>query len=204
MNDLRETYHHWVRTVAFPIRGGVLGDPLQHRPALELRGAQSVYDDRLRERARDLIDELDPELKAFLRRHAESLTVDLHGQLERDGEQARRQEDERYRSRQGEVSSLIAENTLAKLEREIEMLQLAKRQGTLFDEEGRLDSIERSIEEKQAEMARRTRHYEEVREQLEKERERILRHLLPNRYAMTGDAQVFPVTIEVRLPGGVS
>ena len=204
VNDLRETYHHWVRTVAFPIRGGVLGDPLQHRPALELRGAQSVYDDRLRERARDLIDELDPELKAFLRRHAESLTADLHGQLERDWEQARRQEDERYRSRQGEVSSLIAENTLAKLEREIEMLQLAKRQGTLFDEEGRLDSIERSIEEKQAEMARRTRHYEEVREQLEKERERILRHLLPNRYAMTGDAQVFPVTIEVRLPGGVS
>jgi hypothetical protein len=26
VNELRETFHHWVRTVALPIKGGVLGD----------------------------------------------------------------------------------------------------------------------------------------------------------------------------------
>ena len=118
--------------------------------------------------------------------------------------QARKQEEERYRSRQGEVSSLIAENTLAKLEREIEKLKAERQQGLLFDEEARLDAIDRSIEEKQEEIARRTRHYEEVRAQLERERERILRYLLPKRHAMSGAAQVFPVSIEVRLPGGAA
>ena len=114
----------------------------------------------------------------------------------------RRQEDERYRSRQGEVSSLIAENTLAKLEREIEKLKADRQQGQLFDESERLEMIDRSIDERREEIARRTRHYEEVREQLEKERERILRHLLPNRHTMSGEAQAFPVCVEVRLPGG--
>ncbi len=48
--------------------------------------------------------------------------------------------------------------------------------------------------------ARRQLHFEEIREQLEKERERILKHLLPRRHAMSGAAQVFPVSLEVRLP----
>ena len=118
--------------------------------------------------------------------------------------QARKQEEERYRSRQGEVSSLIAENTLAKLEREIEKLKGERQQGLLFDEEARLDAIDRSIEEKREEIARRTRHYEEVREQLDRERDRILKYLLPKRHAMSGTAQVFPVSIELRLPEGVA
>ena len=67
-----------------------------------------------------------------------------------------------------------------------------------------MEAIDRSIQEKQEEIARRTRHYEEVRAQLERERERVLKHLLPRRHAMAGAAQVFPVCVEVRLPGGVS
>ena len=51
------------------------------------------------------------------------------------------------------------------------------------------------------ELERRRKHYEDVRAQLEIERDRFLK-LLPRRYAMTGPAQVFPVCIEVRLPGG--
>ena len=107
-----------------------------------------------------------------------------------------------YRSRQGEVSSLIVENTLAKLEREIGKLKAERSQGLLFEEAERLDAIDRSIQEKQEEVSRRKRHYEEVRAQLECERERILKYLLPKRHAMAGEAQVFPICIEVRLPGG--
>jgi len=204
INDLRETFHHWVRTLLFPFRNGTLGKPLAHRPARDLRCTAAVNDDRLYDQARDLIDEVTPDLKRFLSDYTKTLTAELRMQLETTGIQARRQEEARYRSRQGEVSTLIAENTLGKLEREIEKLKMERRQGLLFDEEARIDAIDRSIEERQAEIARRTRHYEEVRIQLEKERERIVRYLLPRRHAMSTTAQVFPVAIEVWLPGGVS
>jgi hypothetical protein len=202
VNDLRETFHHWVRTVVFPVAGSGLGQPLPHRAALELRGGVPALDKRHHEAGRNVVDDVEPELKAFLGRHAEQLTQALRRQLEASGVDARRQEEERYRSRQGEVSTLIAENTLAKLEREIEQLKGQRAQGFLFEKEERLDEIDRSIEAKRTEIERRTRHYEEVRAQLERERERILRHLLPKRHAMSGPAQVFPASIEVRLPRG--
>ena len=203
VNDLRETFHHWVRTLVFPVVGGRLGSPLSHRTALELRGGQPTLDERHLEAGRAVVEDVEPDLKAYLGHHAEHLTHALRKQLDLAGAQTRRDEEERYRSRQGEVSTLIAENTLAKLEREIEQLKGERAQGLLFDEEQRLDEIDRSIDEKRAEIERRTRHYEEVRAQLDRERERVLRHLLPRRHATSGPAQVFPVSIEVRLPGGV-
>jgi hypothetical protein len=200
VNKLRESFHHWVRTMIFPVVGGTLGEPLAHRAAQELRGAAPTHSDPHQQQARELLDDLEPDLRQFLTQYTENLSTDLREQLELDGDEASKQEDERYRSRQGEVSSLITENTLAKLEREVEKLETERAQGHLFGETERLDKISRSIEEKQEEMLRRTRHYEEVREQLEKERDRILKHLLPNRHAMPGEAQVFPISLEVRLP----
>jgi hypothetical protein len=200
-NDLRETFHHWVRTIAFPVAGGRLGQPLPHQAASELRDGLPTLDKHHSTTGRYVVEDVEPELKAFLGRHAEQLTHALRRQLEASGVDARRQEEERYRSRQGEVSTLIAENTLAKLEREIEQLKGQRAQGFLFEEEERLEEIDRSIDAKRVEIEHRTRHYEEVRAQLERERERILRYLLPRRHAMSGPASVFPVSIEVRLPG---
>jgi Helicase conserved C-terminal domain/SNF2-related domain len=204
VNELRESFHHWVRTIAFPVQGGNLLEALKHEPPTALRNAQSANRNGHLKRAQDLFEEIEPELKAHLRAHAESLTSNLKRQLELDGVQARKQEDERYRSRQGEVSALITQNTLAKLEREVEKLKTEQAQGMLFDEADRLEQIDRSIEEKKEEIARRTRHYQEVRVQLDRERERILKHLLPRRYALSGEAQVFPVCIEIRFPGGAA
>jgi Helicase conserved C-terminal domain/SNF2-related domain len=204
VNELRESFHHWVRTIAFPVQGGNLLEALKHRPPTALRNAQPANRNGHLQRAQELFEEIEPELKAHLRKHAEGLTSNLKSQLELDGVQARKQEDERYRSRQGEVSALIAENTLAKLGREVEKLKSEREQGLLFDEADRLEQIDRSIEEKKEEIARRTRHYEEVRIQLDRERERILKHLLPRRYALSSEAQVFPVCIEIRFPGGAS
>jgi hypothetical protein len=204
VNDLRETFHHWVRTLAFPVRKGALGEPLAHQPAAALCEARATPDTGHHAVARDLLDEVTPDLKAFLTAHAERLTSTLQRALDSAGVTARKEEEDRYRSRQGEVSSLIAENTLAKLEREIGRLKAERQQGLLFDADARLDAIDRSIEEKQAEIARRTRHYEEVRAQLDRERERVLRFLLPKRHAMAGEAQVFPVAVEVRLPEGAA
>lgn len=204
VNDLRESFHHWVRTLAFPVREGKLSDPVPHLPAKELRDAEATQAPEDVEMAREVFLDVEPDLKRFLRANVDGLTADLRRALENEGVEARRREDERYRSRQGEVSSLIADNTLAKLEREIEHLKLEKQQGFLFGEAERLERIDRSIEEKKEEIERRTRHYKEVRAQLDRERERILRYLLPRRHAMSGEAQIFPVCFEVRLPGGAS
>ena len=203
VNDLRETFHHWVRTITFPVSNGKLGAPLPHASAISLRGAQITFDEAHHEAARAVVEDVEPALKEHLRRHAAQLTRDLQAQLVETGKAARQDEEQRYRSRQAEVSTLINENTLAKLEREIETLKRERAQGMLFDEAQRLDDIDRSIDDKRAEIERRTRHHTEVREQLDRERERILKFLLPKRHAMNGAAQVFPVSIEVRLPGGV-
>ncbi len=200
VNEMRETFHHWVRTLVFPVRKGVLGQALDHRPAMDLRQSSAANEASHHVRARNLLDEVTPDLRRILVAHATGLTTALRTQLDRVGLLASKQEEERYRSRQGEVSSLIAENTLAKLEREIEKLKNERQQGMLFDEAARLDAIDRSIDERREEIARRTRHYVEVREQLDRERDRILKHMLPKRHAMSGTAQVFPVSIELRLP----
>jgi hypothetical protein len=152
--------------------------------------------------ARNIQDEVELDLKDYLADRATRLTEQLKGQLEEAGQQAKAREEERYRSRRGEISSLIAENTLAKLEREITKLKVERQQRSFFNEEQRLEAIDRSIQEKKDEIARRTRHYEEVRYQLERERERVLKRLLPKRHTMAGGAQVFPVCVEIRLPGG--
>lgn len=201
VNELRESFHHWVRTVAFPIRSGELQAPLAHVPALGLRGGTPTTAPNVRERARALLDDAEPDLQRFLREHAGTLTTNLRDSLVRAHEVARRQEDERYRSRQGEVSTLIVENTLAKLEREIESLQRERQQGLLFEVE-RLDAIQRSIAERELELARRRHHHEEVRDQLDRERKRILEHVLPRRHRLVGEVQVFPVALEIRLPVG--
>ena len=159
---------------------------------------ESYQDER--ERAGEIIDEVSAGLRTWLRAYKDELTKRLALQLEIDGTAARGREDERYRQRQGEVSALIEQSTLARLTREIEQLRERGRQRQLFDETERLAEIERSIEEKQEELARRRHHYEEIRDQLQRERTRILDHLLPARFAMAGGAQAFPVAVEVRLP----
>ena len=202
VNELRETFHRWVRTVALPVRDGELGVPLPHVPARSRRGACEVDQPDQRERAGEIIDEVSAGLRAWLREYRDELTRRLASQLRVDGEAARGREDERYRQRQGEVSALIEQSTLARLTREVEQLRERARQGQLFDEADRLAEMERSIEEKQEELARRRHHYEEIRDQLQRERTRILEHLLPKRFAMAGDAQAFPVALEIRLPDG--
>ena len=68
VNQLRETFHHWVRTIAFPVSKGNLGTPLPHASALSLRGASVTLDKTHREIARAVIEDVEPALKAYLTR----------------------------------------------------------------------------------------------------------------------------------------
>lgn len=199
VNELRETFHHWIRTYQLPVYDGQIDRPLSHTPAINLRNARPCHDETSIKAAGNLLNELEPDLKDFVKKLRRELTHQLREQLVTDGKSAREEEDRRYQSRQGEVSALIAGNTMARLEREIEQLKQQRLQGRLFDEQFYLDEIDRSIQIKQEELERRRWHYEEVREQLARERERIVRFLLPKRYTLQGNAQVFPVAIEIRL-----
>jgi len=200
VNELRETFHYWVRTLRFAVRGGRLGDPLPHAPArdLALPGARSTGAEEIRA-ARAVWESVEGDLKQLLRALRADLTSRLSAVLLRERESAVRDEQERFRSRQAELSALIQESTVQRLEREIAALRGERDQGVLFDADQRLADLERSIEAKEDEIRRRREHYEELREQLHRERERVLERILPGRHALRGEAQVFPVALEIRL-----
>ena len=103
----------------------------------------------------------------------------------------------------------IADKCLQKLEKEYgkieaEQAELKLQPALLFDAQAqrsqRIGEIDRRKADIEAELKRRREHYEELLERLKIEQERVINNLLPRRYQLRGDAQVFPVTIEIRLP----
>ena len=200
VNELRETFHRWVRTLMFPVCDGALGEALSHIPARALGGGRPTDDREDRECASEILESVGPALKRRLRTHRTELTQAVRRQLESAGAKAHREEDERYRQRQGEVSALVKQQTIARLERELERLDEQRSRGLLFNQEERFAEIERSREEKEQEIKRRRRDYDEIQKRLKKERTRVLERLLPARFTLADDAQVLPVTVEVRLP----
>ena len=201
VNELRETFHHWVRTVRFPVKDGRLGDPLPHVPALALRNGGSQPGEVDVARARDLWIDLSKDVRTWVKQAIGELTEKLRQQLDLDRTKALEDENARYQSRHGEVSALIEGTTMARLEKELEVLKRQQTQGLLFNQVRELEEMKSKRESKEEELVRRRHHYKEVREQLAKERERITKHLIPKRHTMRGDAQIMPVTVEIVLPG---
>ena len=198
VNNLRETFHHWVRTVAFPVAGGAVGIPQINRPAAEWSvgcAPAAEGDDTL---ASDLILDHRKELESWILSYRGDLQKQLSGQLRADQKAARDEAIQGFRSRAAELSELIQSNTVQRLEREIAEMQAQYRQRELWQQHE--DELKEAIRQKNEEVERRTRHLTEMRAALEKERERVVERVIPNRYAMGTDVAVFPVTIEVRLP----
>ena len=90
------------------------------------------------------------------------------------------------------------EERIARLEKEIEGLELESRQFSLFPEQHRVQ--EARLRDKQEELERRLAHFRDLLLVLEHERDRVLKRLLPARYRLRGTAQAFPVAVEIRLP----
>ena len=88
---------------------------------------------------------------------------------------------------------------MARLEKEIAAIQRQRQQLHLFDQERRFEDLAQSTKAKEEELSRMRSHYAELREQLARERDRIIEHLIPKRYTLHGTAQVFPVGVEIRL-----
>ena len=136
----------------------------------------------------------------FIHSCVRDLTGRLKTALARRLDKARTKERERFTSRQSEISRLLSEESLAKLEREIELIEQELRQGVLFDRDARIEAIRRSKKEREEELIRRRTHLKELAEQLTFERKRVIDEVLPRRYALRGEAQCFPVAVEIWLP----
>ena len=199
VNELREPCHHWVRTIAFPVRGGSLGQPLPHRAAREWSEPPTAGD---RAKARDIWDEIDDSLKQHVKDLKTELTASLTTRMETAGKSVRDIEQKRFERRRKELDKAIGENQLARLAKEAEKLREKTRQLGLFSELDR--ATQQRLADLEAELALRRSHYETVRERLKVEEERTLKNVLPLRYNLRGEAQVYPISVEIRLPGGAA
>ncbi len=199
INEMREMFHHWIRTTAFPVCGGNLGKPLPHRPASLWRSHKSLATEET-SRACELWEDVEDQVKAFLKEQAAALTRDLKHTMDKERVEALDREEKRFRSRQGEVSKLIEDLTIQRIEREIQEIQEQQRQELLFVDGSYFQELAASQKEKEEELKRRRAGYEGLREILNQERERILKNVIPKRFTLRGEAQVYPISIEVRFP----
>jgi hypothetical protein len=201
INELREPFHQWTRTLVIPVKDDELDAVLPHQPARELRLEPASWDDASVEEAKSVWSEVEGDIRKLLRERAADLTQSIQTALSAAVAEATKRENDRFASRQGEISVLIQRQSLQSIEAEIARLKKEKEQGLLFDGSLQLDELDRSIQAKEEELRRRRGHYEELREQLKNERERVISRIIPRRFALRGDAQVFPVAVEIRLPG---
>jgi hypothetical protein len=142
--------------------------------------------------------EVDLELRAFTNDQAKQLTSTLKRNLESSGKEAIKVEKERFSHRIREVQRAMTETSIARLEKERdELLSEMKQLSLIVDQEREQEVRLRNLED---ELELRTQRYRELLELLDREQNRILEQVLPRRYTLRSDAQVFPVTIEIRLP----
>ena len=194
VNELREPCHHWVHTLAFPVRGNVLGNALAHRPARDWDSPPITID---RDAAREVWDDVEDALKSRVQVLQAELTESLTARIQASGKAVREQEKKRFDRRRKELEQAIGENQLARITKEAEKLRAKARQLSLFAEVDQ--DIQKRLADLDAELALRRSHYEQAQERLSVEAERTLRQVLPKRYSLRGEARVYPIAVEIRL-----
>ena len=204
VNKLREAFHFWVRSVCFPIKDGQLLAPLPHMAAMKTRRKSELLCLGDREMAEDIYSDIIADLRKALLAHQAKLQELVVTRLATAQQTARNDENLRFQSRDGELSTLIRSRTIAAKQKELENLKdkLRELPSLLFEEYAKEEEAE--INARMAMLERELKndleHYEELRNQLKRERERITQYLIPNRYAMDGDVQIYPIAVEIVLP----
>jgi SNF2 family DNA or RNA helicase len=202
VNALRETFHHWVKTIAFPIRNGSLCDPLPDKPAIEWSAGVEPDHPEDRDKAETLMsNRLLRGLQDWITAYGSSLTSALEEQLQIDREASLKDANQSFQSRSGELSALIQNLSIQRLENEIASLKADRNAPYLFDNLNK--TLAKMVDEKEEELKRRERHLGEMRDALAEERTRVIERVIPKRYALGSEVCLFPVTLEVRLQGGI-
>lgn len=196
INELRETFHHWTRTLALPVQDGVLGEALPYQGPHHGQPSQLFSADL--PAARELWDEVEDEVRALITQHRTELTSTLRQELKGAFEQARSHEKDAFEQRIREVAALQKAQSIEKLKREIDEQRAKHVQFSLLEDADAL--AEKRLRDLEDELKRRQTQFGDLQERLSAEKTRILDKVLPRRFALRGEAQVFPVTIEIRFP----
>lgn len=201
VNELREPFHHWVRTYRIPVSEGNLLEPLPYQPPSEDTPAGNAIEDTLLAGARHIWEDAELDLRRFVDRCSIRLTETLTARLESVEQQSITAEGERYRQRLKEVERAMSENTIAKITKERDALLADMQQLSLLEVERRAQ--EEKLRDLDAELQRRSSHFHLLLDRLRLDQERVLTQVLPKRFRLRPPAQVFPVAVEIRLPGQV-
>jgi hypothetical protein len=138
------------------------------------------------------------DIRDFLKEYRSRITASVKTHLGKAGEESRKLEKEAFERRINEVAALQRNQSIEKLRREIDDRRNAARQFDLLEDAD--ERAEREIRDLEDELKRRTTHFGDLLQRLKDEKERILERVIPSRFALRGDAQVFPVTVEIRFP----
>jgi superfamily II DNA or RNA helicase len=196
VNELRESVHHWVRPVRLPWDGDKLLPELPHTVV----SAADQSDTSDVDTARDIWMLAEEDLRDWIEEHRKRVQSAIELALKQERETALKEEKERFRVRIREVERQMKENTLEKLQKELDKLLKQLSQLALWEEEERKMKQMRASDLVQELEIRRGR-YGELKERLEREEKRVTGALLPLRYKLRpGGVQAFPVTAEIRLP----
>ena len=198
VNELREPFHHWTRTVRFPVWGGELGDPFPHvPPGLDLCSSSTVSETD-KSRATEIWDEVYLDLQTFIKKRKIKLTKEVKTLVSAVKKNAVKEQKELFKTRFKEVEKSVRETTLQKLEKERDKLLGEMKQNHLFVE--MLRDKEAELANLEDELRRRQERCQELLEYLKEEQQRVTEFVLPRRHSLRGEVQIFPVAVEIRLP----
>ncbi|WP_417519109.1 DISARM system SNF2-like helicase DrmD [Marinobacter sp.] len=197
INDLRETFHHWTRTLALPVFSDSIEQPLPYCGPHHAPKPGAVSIDCVEE-ARDIWDEVEDEVRDFIGQFRQTITQTLTQELAEAQSEAHQREKEAFERRINEIAALQRNQSIEKLRREIEEKRASARQFDLLEDAD--ERAERELRDLEDELKRRQGHFGDLLERLKSEKQRIIEQVIPHRFSLHGEAQVFPVTIEIRLP----
>jgi hypothetical protein len=201
VNELREAFHHWVRTWECQIdNAGNLTQPVPIIVEASSATMATREDDssvKLIESARRIFLDIEADIADAFSTIRENLNADLKPLLEEATKEEIGKEKERLDARIAEINVAMRGSNVRAISKELDAL-IAEGETWLFEEISR-DETERKLRLEE-ELELRQRRYRELRGYLEKEQKRLLEEVLPRRYKLAGNVQVFPVGVVLVLP----
>lgn len=201
VNSLREPFHHWIRTVAIPVKNGTLGQPLAYESPGAAKPARADIKREDPRQAQSIWAEIEDDVKAHVRRRLDDLrgrvNSGLEGSLSSALERAMVAMDERIE----EVRKSLQKREIEKVKRERDAIIKQLSQMDMFKQRER--ELQQQLASVEEEIARRESQARELLDLLERERKRVVERLIPQRFSLNGGGvQLLPLAIEIRLPEG--
>ena len=198
VNELREPFHHWVNTIRIPVKSGRLLTPLPAVvPADDRPSSRAIGEEQVR-RAQDIWLEIEEDVKNFMEAYQTELTERAGIQLVNAKATALQEEEAKFAHRSSEVKEQLKRLTKKSLEDERDRLLLAVQQLSLLPEDQR--AKEEQLRNIKLELETRTKDLTDLLDYLKQDHDRMMKEVIPKRYSMRGQVQVYPVTLEIRLP----